>query len=77
MKTIAETDQRARTSTGDTVHHFIGGSSVAGVSGRSGQVYDPARGVAARAVAFANGAEVDAAVRAAAAAYPAWAAASP
>ncbi|HEX7221691.1 MAG TPA: hypothetical protein VF231_00465, partial [Candidatus Limnocylindrales bacterium] len=52
------------------VHHWIGGRSVAGASGRTGPVYDPATGQKAREVDFASREEVDAAVRAAAAAFP-------
>jgi malonate-semialdehyde dehydrogenase (acetylating)/methylmalonate-semialdehyde dehydrogenase len=58
------------------VHHWIGGRSVAGASGRTGPVYDPATGQKAREVDFASREEVDAAVRAAAAAFPAWRATS-
>ena len=54
------------------VTHWIGGGPVAGTSGRSGPVYDPATGARAREVDFASVAEVDAAVRAAADAFPAW-----
>ncbi|HET9455705.1 MAG TPA: aldehyde dehydrogenase family protein, partial [Candidatus Limnocylindrales bacterium] len=60
----------------ERVHHWIGGRSVAGDSGRSGPVYDPATGELAREVDFASVEEVDAAVRAAAAAFPAWRATS-
>ncbi len=54
------------------LNHWIGGRSVAGVSGRSGAVYNPASGVQTGAVDFASVEEVDAAVQAAAAAFPAW-----
>ena len=60
----------------ERVHHWIGGRSVAGASGRSGPVYDPATGRRAREVDFASNEEVDAAVRAAADAFPAWRATS-
>ena len=56
------------------VGHLIAGKAVAGSSGRFGDVYDPATGQVTRQVALANRAEVDAAVTAAAAAFPAWAA---
>jgi malonate-semialdehyde dehydrogenase (acetylating) / methylmalonate-semialdehyde dehydrogenase len=59
------------------VPHFIGGRTVDGTSGRFGEVYNPATGELARRVAFANKAEVDQAVAAAAAAFPQWAAAPP
>ena len=54
--------------------HWIGGQMVAGTSGRAGDVFNPSLGVVAARVALANEADVDAAVRAARAAFPAWAA---
>ncbi len=54
------------------VHHWIDGRPVAAASGRSGPVYDPASGRIAREVGFASVEEVDAAVAAARAAFPAW-----
>ncbi len=54
--------------------HWIGGHLVAGVSGRAGEVFNPSMGIVAARVAFANETEVDAAVRAARAAFPSWAA---
>jgi malonate-semialdehyde dehydrogenase (acetylating)/methylmalonate-semialdehyde dehydrogenase len=60
-----------------TVGHLIAGKAVAGASGRFGDVYDPATGKVTRQVAFASRQEVDAAVAAAAAAFPAWAATPP
>jgi malonate-semialdehyde dehydrogenase (acetylating) / methylmalonate-semialdehyde dehydrogenase len=60
----------------DRVHHWIGGQPVAGTSGRHGPVYDPATGKLAREVDFASAGEVDAAVRAARAAFPGWRATS-
>ena len=59
------------------VQHFIGGQSVEATSGRFGTVYHPSSGKAARRVGFASRADVDRAVDAAAAAFPAWAAAPP
>ncbi len=61
----------AYTSTQD-VAHVIGGQSVAG-AGRSQPVYNPASGQVARQVKLATADEVDAAVAAARAAFPAWA----
>jgi malonate-semialdehyde dehydrogenase (acetylating) / methylmalonate-semialdehyde dehydrogenase len=58
------------------IHHWIGGRSVEGGSGRSGPVYNPATGTLAKQVDFASVEEVDKAVRAAAEAYPAWRATS-
>jgi malonate-semialdehyde dehydrogenase (acetylating)/methylmalonate-semialdehyde dehydrogenase len=59
------------------IPHFIGGQAVAGSSGRSGDVYNPATGARTGRVAFADKSEVDRAVAAATAAFPAWAAAPP
>jgi len=63
-------------SAGRTVHHWINGRRVEGTSGRRGPIYDPARGTVAREVDFASVEEVDAAVAAARAAFPAWRATS-
>jgi malonate-semialdehyde dehydrogenase (acetylating)/methylmalonate-semialdehyde dehydrogenase len=57
--------------------HYIGGQAVAGQSGRSGAVHDPARGALRGQVAFASADETRAAIAAAAAAGPAWAATPP
>jgi malonate-semialdehyde dehydrogenase (acetylating)/methylmalonate-semialdehyde dehydrogenase len=54
------------------VGHFVAGAEADGESGRFGDVYDPATGEIARRVAFAGAGEVDAAVQAARAAFPAW-----
>jgi len=58
------------------VQHWIGGKRVAGTSGRRGPVYNPATGEVAREVDFASVEDVDAAVAAAKAAFPAWRATS-
>jgi malonate-semialdehyde dehydrogenase (acetylating)/methylmalonate-semialdehyde dehydrogenase len=58
------------------ITHWIGGERVAGRSGRSGPVYNPATGRQTGEVDFASVEEVDAAVRAAKAAFPAWRAVS-
>jgi malonate-semialdehyde dehydrogenase (acetylating)/methylmalonate-semialdehyde dehydrogenase len=55
------------------VGHFINGRSVASTSGRRQAVYNPATGNVSRQVALASADEVDAAVQAARAAFPAWA----
>jgi malonate-semialdehyde dehydrogenase (acetylating)/methylmalonate-semialdehyde dehydrogenase len=55
-----------------TVPHWIAGKPVASLSGRSGEVTNPATGAVTKRVPFANAAEVDAAVKAAQAALPAW-----
>jgi len=59
------------------VGHWFGGARVAGTSGRSGPVYNPATGEQTKEVAFASVEEVDMAVAAAAAAFPAWRAVAP
>ena len=58
------------------VSHHIGGAVVAGTSGREGPVFDPATGAVTKHVDFASRDEVDAAVAAAVAAFPAWRATS-
>jgi malonate-semialdehyde dehydrogenase (acetylating)/methylmalonate-semialdehyde dehydrogenase len=58
------------------ISHWIGGRIVQGTSGRSGPVYNPALGQQTGAVDFATPEEVDQAVQAAAAAFPAWRAVS-
>lgn len=55
-----------------TVHHWIGGQSVDGVSGSFGPVTDPATGEVTTQVALASADEVDTAVAAAKAAYASW-----
>jgi malonate-semialdehyde dehydrogenase (acetylating)/methylmalonate-semialdehyde dehydrogenase len=54
------------------IPHFIGGNEVAGSAERTSPVFDPALGVATKNVPLANAAEIDAAVAAASAAFPAW-----
>src|SRR5690348_10093375 len=58
------------------ISHWIGGRVVAGESGRSGPVYNPAIGRQTGAVDFASVDEVDRAVQAAKDAFPAWRATS-
>src|ERR1700728_890979 len=55
------------------IGHFIGGKHVAGTSGKFGDVFTPASGEITAKVAMADAAEVDKAVAAASAAWPAWA----
>ena len=59
------------------IQHFINGRLTAGTSGRFGPVYNPATGEQSGEVALANAAEVDAAVTAARAAFPAWSRTTP
>ncbi len=54
------------------IGHFIAGQAVASRSGRRQPVYNPATGAVARQVALASADEVNAAVAAAQAAFPAW-----
>jgi malonate-semialdehyde dehydrogenase (acetylating) / methylmalonate-semialdehyde dehydrogenase len=54
------------------IHHWIGGRSAPGQSGRSGPVYNPATGEQTGAVDFATVEEVDAAVAAAKEAFASW-----
>jgi malonate-semialdehyde dehydrogenase (acetylating) / methylmalonate-semialdehyde dehydrogenase len=56
----------------DTIGHWLGGRAVAGASGRTAPVYDPARGVQTAEVALASAAEVDGAVKLAVDAAAAW-----
>ena len=77
MTQLAEpTTDRAAAAPDATVPHWIGGGRVAGTSGRRGPVFDPATGQVAREVDFASVEEVDKAVAAARAAFPAWRATS-
>jgi malonate-semialdehyde dehydrogenase (acetylating)/methylmalonate-semialdehyde dehydrogenase len=54
--------------------HWIGGRAQPGTSGRAADVFNPSLGIVAARVALASESEVDAAVGAARAAFPAWAA---
>ncbi|MET0518512.1 MAG: CoA-acylating methylmalonate-semialdehyde dehydrogenase [Burkholderiaceae bacterium] len=59
------------------ITHFIGGKPVAATSGRSQAVYNPTTGAVARQLQLASLDDVNAAVAAAQAAFPAWADAPP
>jgi malonate-semialdehyde dehydrogenase (acetylating)/methylmalonate-semialdehyde dehydrogenase len=61
----------------DTITHFINGVKVDTQSGRYADVFNPAMGEPVARVALGTAGEVDAAVRAAEAAFPAWAATPP
>ena len=61
----------------DMLHHFIGGEKVAGATGRSGDVTNPATGEVARQVPLASADEMRGAIQNAAAAQPGWAAVTP
>jgi malonate-semialdehyde dehydrogenase (acetylating)/methylmalonate-semialdehyde dehydrogenase len=54
------------------VNHWIDGEEFVGSSGRTAPVFDPAMGIQTKNVVLANGAEIDRAVAAAKAAFPAW-----
>ncbi|MGD8384812.1 MAG: aldehyde dehydrogenase family protein, partial [Lysobacterales bacterium] len=58
----------------ELLRHFIDGEFVEGHSGRTGDVYDPATGQVQKQVPLASADELDLAVKAAAAAFPGWAA---
>ena len=57
----------------ETLTHWVGGEAVAGASGRFGDIYNPATGAVQGRVPYASADELDAAVQAAKAAFPAWA----
>jgi len=78
MSTAVTPDLTTLTSeTVRTVTHWIDGVAVAGVSGRSSDVYNPATGKVQAKVPLANRAEMDRAVASAQAAFPGWAAQPP
>ena len=57
----------------EVLDHWINGAAAAGASTRTAPVYNPAEGTVSREVRLATVADVDAAVQAAKAAFPAWA----
>ena len=59
------------------IGHFINGKKVAGTSGRTANVYNPATGEVQATVALAGDADLQAAVDSALAAQPKWAATNP
>ena len=61
----------------DLVQHYIGGTLTAGSSTRRANVFQPADGSVARQVVLGTPADVDLAVKAAAAAFPKWAETTP
>jgi malonate-semialdehyde dehydrogenase (acetylating)/methylmalonate-semialdehyde dehydrogenase len=78
MSTVASPISPAtRISTVSDLSHWISGARVAGASGRFSDVFHPASGRVQSRVPLASAAEVDAAVAAAAAAFPEWAAQPP
>src|SRR5581483_8908366 len=72
MTEVATAPERREQQELRRISHWIGGRSVAGESGRSGAVYNPATGEQQASVDFASVEEIDAAVAAARDAFPAW-----
>jgi malonate-semialdehyde dehydrogenase (acetylating)/methylmalonate-semialdehyde dehydrogenase len=70
-KTLEQRESPASSATPGRIEHFINGKHVRG-GGRTSDVFNPATGEVSARVALASTAEVDAAVSAARAAYPAW-----
>jgi malonate-semialdehyde dehydrogenase (acetylating)/methylmalonate-semialdehyde dehydrogenase len=60
-----------------TIEHYINGCVVAGSSGNTAAVFNPATGVQSASVSLASPEEVDTAVAAAKAAFPGWSATTP
>jgi malonate-semialdehyde dehydrogenase (acetylating)/methylmalonate-semialdehyde dehydrogenase len=60
-----------------TINHWVNGKEVAGKSGRKSAVFNPATGEQTGEVVLASSAELDAAVKVAQAAAPAWQATTP
>jgi malonate-semialdehyde dehydrogenase (acetylating)/methylmalonate-semialdehyde dehydrogenase len=72
MTEVAEVPVAARGGEVKRISHWIGGKLVAGTSGRSGPVFNPALGVQTGEVDFATREELDAAVQTAKQAFPSW-----
>jgi malonate-semialdehyde dehydrogenase (acetylating)/methylmalonate-semialdehyde dehydrogenase len=72
MTEVAEAPAAAKRGEITRIPHWIGGRTVEGTSGRSGPVYNPAKGVQSGEVDFASVEDVDRAVQAAQEAFPAW-----
>ena len=60
-----------------TIGYFINGKKAEATSTRSGEVTNPATGAVTKKVSFANAKDIDTAVQAAKAAFPAWRATPP
>jgi len=65
------------TASAPALSHYIDGRAIEGASNRFGDVFNPALGTASTRVPLASVAEVDAAVAAAKAAFPAWSETAP
>ncbi len=61
----------------DIIQHYIGGQLTSGESTRVSNIFQPVDGSVARRVILGTAADVDAAVKAATAAFPKWAATTP
>ena len=61
----------------ETITHYIGGQGLVGGGARFADVYNPALGAPCARVALASKEDVNAAVAAAHAAFPSWAATPP
>ncbi|MGF6264181.1 malonate-semialdehyde dehydrogenase (acetylating)/methylmalonate-semialdehyde dehydrogenase [Paraburkholderia youngii] len=73
----AQHDAARSAASARALSHFINGKTVEGTSGRFGDVFNPALGSVSARVPLASVAEVDAAVAAAKAAFPAWSETAP
>ncbi|RPE76268.1 MULTISPECIES: CoA-acylating methylmalonate-semialdehyde dehydrogenase [unclassified Frondihabitans] len=71
MTTTAPTTDSTSTALPE-ITHWIDGQRVAGTSGRTSPVFDPALGVATKNVALASQDEIDRAIASAKKAFPAW-----
>src|ERR671919_2698960 len=71
MTELLEKEKAQSTELG-RVSHWIGGQTIAGESGRSGPVYNPAKGIQTKEVDFASVEEVDRAVQTAKEAATTW-----
>src|SRR5438067_506781 len=72
MTEVAEAPGTQRAQELKRINHWINGAPVAGQSGRSGPVYNPAAGIQSGEVDFASAEEVDRAVQVANDAFPMW-----
>src|SRR5213595_2636266 len=72
MTEVAEAPGTQRAQELKRINHWINGAPVAGQSGRSGPVYNPAAGIQSGEVDFASAEEVDRAVQVANDAFPTW-----
>ncbi|HYX77301.1 MAG TPA: CoA-acylating methylmalonate-semialdehyde dehydrogenase, partial [Gaiellaceae bacterium] len=76
MTEVAQAPSLQRSEDVKRIHHWIDGEALTGESGRSGKVYNPAKGIQTGEVDFASPEEVDRAVQAAKDAFATWRAVS-